>query len=110
MHHECIAVFSHQRIDFLIVAGSSQCGDDKRLRFAPCKKRGTVCPRQNACTNRDRTNCTGIASINTRFSIQNLRTDNAGFQIEKNIADFERNPERRSFGFRFGRKRLLTFS
>ena len=44
--------------------------------------------RQNTGTNGNRTNRTGIASINTRFAVQNLRTDDPGLQIEQDIADF----------------------
>lgn len=58
MHHECIAVFTHQGVDFLVVAGGAQCCNDQSLCFATGKQGGTVRSGQYTGTDRDRTDGT----------------------------------------------------
>jgi len=88
MQHEAIRVLTHQCIDLLFIACSTQSCDNQCLRFTTGKQCRTMSTRQDAGTDSDRTHGTCVATIDTRFAIKDLRTNDFCFQIEQDVADF----------------------
>ncbi len=88
MQHEAIRILAHQRVDLLFVACGTQRGDYQRLSFTTGEQCRTVGTRQNAGTDRDRTHSAGVAAVDTWLAFEDLRTDDLGFQVEQDAADF----------------------
>ncbi len=88
--HEAIGVFAHQCIDLLFVACGAKRSHYERLGFTASKQGRTVRTRQYAVTDCDRTYGACITTVNARFAFKNLRTNDFGFQIKQNAADFSR--------------------
>ena len=88
MQHEAVGVFTGKRVNNLLVARSTQSRYGKGLGFATGKQGGAVCTRQYAGLDIQRTDGAGIATVDTRLTIQNLGADNVGFQMLENAFDF----------------------
>ena len=103
MQHEAVGVFTGKRVNNLLVAGSTQSRYGEGLGFATGKKGRTMCTRQYAGLDIQRTDGAGIATVDTRLTIQNLGADNVGFQMFENAFDFVGS---QSIGF-FGNQRIF---
>ena len=71
MQHEAVGVFAGERINNLLVTRSTQSRYGKGLGFATGKQGRTVCTRQYAGLDVQRTDGAGIATVDTRLTFQN---------------------------------------
>ena len=103
MQHKAVGVFAGECVNNLLVARSTQSRYGKGLGFATGKQSRTMCTRQYAGLDVQRTDGAGIATVDTRLTFQNLGADNVGFQMFENTLDFVGS---QSIGF-FGNQRIF---
>ena len=87
VEHEAFAVLAFERVDVLLVALRAERCDHQCLRFAAREQRRTVGTRQHAGTDFDRAHGARVAAVDTRFAVQDLRTDDLRFDVEQHVAD-----------------------
>ena len=80
--HEAFTILALQSIDDLLILLGAQGSNDQRLGLTAGKQYRAMRARQYRGTNADRTHGTGITTINTWLSVQNLSTHNFGFKIK----------------------------
>jgi hypothetical protein len=74
---------------FWLSRRGAEGGDDQRLGFAAGEQGRTVGTRQDAGADRDRTHGAGVAAVDARLAVQDLRTHDLGFHVEQDVADFD---------------------
>lgn len=87
VQHEAVAVLAHERVNDLLVLLGAQRGHDQRLGFTAGEQGAAVRARQHAQAHADGTHGAGVATIDTRFAVQDLAADDGRFQREQDVVD-----------------------
>ena len=88
MQHEGVFLLAFQGIQQLSVACGTEGGDDQRLGFATgeqCRAVGLV---QHADFDGQRTHGTGVATVDTRFAVDDVLAHGAVFDLAEGILHF----------------------
>ena len=87
MKHEAITVLTGQCINLLFITCRTQSSDYECLSFTARKQGRAVSTWQHTGTNSNWAHSTRIAAIDTWLTVENLRANDFGFEIEHHVTN-----------------------